>query len=124
MLCIRVRSCAACRYRPFGLRLIRRNAVRRISLSPNGRSGALLIGSRDPAGGFALTVTASVRRPVRLVFAGLPERAEVVAALENAIPDALYHDDVHGRPDWRRHITRHLAGEIRDALAEDTDRCG
>jgi CO/xanthine dehydrogenase FAD-binding subunit len=104
--------------------LMRRTAFRRISLSPNGRSGALLIGTRDPAGGFALTVTASVRRPVRLVFAGLPERAEVVAALENAIPDALYHDDVHGRPDWRRHITRHLAGEIRDALAEDTDRCG
>jgi hypothetical protein len=103
---------------------MRRTAFRRISLSPNGRSGALLIGTRDPAGGFALTVTASVRRPVRLVFAGLPERAEVETALEQAIPDALYHDDVHGRPDWRRHVTRHLAGEIRDALAADAGRCG
>lgn len=104
--------------------LKRRTAFRRISLSPNGRSGALLIGTRDPAGGFALTVTASVRRPVRLVFAGLPGRAELVADLEKAVPDGHYHDDVHGRPDWRRHVTRHLAGEIRDALAEDIRRCG
>ena len=37
--------------------LRRRTAFRRISLSPNGRSGALLIGTLDPGGGFALTVT-------------------------------------------------------------------
>ncbi|MBP1182854.1 xanthine dehydrogenase family protein subunit M [Methylobacterium sp. PvR107] len=104
--------------------LMRRTAFRRISLSSNGRSAALLIGTRDPAGEFALTVTASVRRPVHLVFASLPETAELLARLENAIPEALYHDDVHGRPDWRRHITRHLTGEIRDSLAADTDRCG
>jgi CO/xanthine dehydrogenase FAD-binding subunit len=103
--------------------LVRRTAFRRISLSPNGRSGALLIGTRDPAGAFVLTVTASVRRPVRLAFDELPEHAELAAALEAAIPDALYHDDVHGRPDWRRHVTRHLAGEIRDALAQEPGRC-
>ncbi|MDP4006311.1 FAD binding domain-containing protein [Methylobacterium sp. NEAU K] len=98
--------------------LARRTAFRRISLSPNGRSGALLIGTRDPDGGFALTVTASVRRPLRLAFAALPDRDALARALEHAIPDDLYYDDVHGRPDWRRHMTRHFADEIRDALAD------
>ncbi|MCJ2059691.1 FAD binding domain-containing protein [Methylobacterium sp. J-048] len=99
--------------------LTRRTAFRRISLSPNGRSGALLIGMRDPSGGFALTVTASIRRPLRLAFTDLPDRDALARALSQAIPDDLYYDDVHGRPDWRRHMTRHLAEEIRDALADE-----
>lgn len=98
--------------------LSRRTAFRRVSLSPTGRSGALLIGTRDGEGAFALTVTASVRRPVRIAFPQVPDRAALLGALEAAIPDELIYDDVHGRPDWRRHMTRHLAGEIRDALAE------
>ncbi|MGU3464468.1 FAD binding domain-containing protein [Methylobacterium sp. C33D] len=96
--------------------LARRTAFRRISLSPNGRSGALLIGTRGADGAFALTVTASVKRPLRLAFDGLPGPAELVRALDEAIPDSLYHDDVHGRPDWRRHMTRHFAEEIRGSL--------
>jgi len=100
-----------------------RTAFRRISLSPNGRSGALLIGSVDARGSFALTVTASVRRPRRLVFAALPGRAALIEAIDDAIPETLYYDDVHGRPDWRRHVTRHLAGEVRDALAGEGSPC-
>jgi CO/xanthine dehydrogenase FAD-binding subunit len=96
----------------------RRAAFRRISLSPNGRSGALLIGTRDPDGTFALTVTASVTRPLRLVFAGLPDKPTLARVVDEAIPETLYHDDVHGRPDWRRHMTRHLAQEIADALGD------
>ncbi|ACB22226.1 molybdopterin dehydrogenase FAD-binding [Methylobacterium radiotolerans JCM 2831] len=96
--------------------LARRTAFRRVSLSPNGRSGALLIGTRGADGAFALTVTASVKRPLRLAFEGLPGRAELVRALDDAVPEALYHDDVHGRPDWRRHMTRHFAEEIRGSL--------
>ena len=96
--------------------LARRTAFRRVSLSANGRSGALLIGTRDPHGAFALTVTASVRRPLRLAFKGLPESATLAEAIGDAIPAALYHDDVHGRPDWREHMTLHLAEEIRAAL--------
>jgi CO/xanthine dehydrogenase FAD-binding subunit len=98
--------------------LARRTAFRRISLSPNGRSGALLIGTRESGGAFALTVTASIRRPLRLAFADLPDRDILVRALAEAIPDDLWHDDVHGTPDWRRHMTLHLAQEIRDALAD------
>ncbi|KNY23848.1 FAD binding domain-containing protein [Methylobacterium sp. ARG-1] len=99
--------------------LARRAAFRRISLSPNGRSGALLIGTRGSGGAFALTVTASIRRPRRLAFAGLPDRDTLRQALADAIPDDLWYDDVHGTPDWRRHMTVHLAQEIRAALADE-----
>ncbi|GJD50173.1 hypothetical protein OPKNFCMD_2910 [Methylobacterium crusticola] len=98
--------------------LARRTAFRRISLSPEGRSGALLIGTRDPAGGWALTVTAATRRPVRLALADAPDAAGLRAALAAAIPDALWYDDVHGRPDWRRHVTGLLAEEIRAELGQ------
>jgi len=100
--------------------LSRRAAFRRASLSPGGRSGALLIGTRDADGAFALTVTASVRHPIRLAFPAMPGPATLRRTLDAAIPDALIHDDVHGHPDWRRHMTRHLAGEIRDALEAPT----
>ncbi|MCJ2139903.1 FAD binding domain-containing protein [Methylobacterium sp. E-066] len=99
--------------------LTRRTAFRRISLSPNGRSGALLIGTRDSAGAFALTVTASIRWPLRLAFAAVPDREALKRALAEAIPDELYYDDVHGTPDWRQHMTRHLAEEIRATLADE-----
>ncbi|MCJ2090763.1 FAD binding domain-containing protein [Methylobacterium sp. E-005] len=102
--------------------LTRRTAFRRISLSPAGRSGALLIGTRDVDGAVALTVTAAVRKPVRLTFDALPDDATLADRLGAAIPDALYHDDVHGRPDWRRHVTGLLAREIRDTLRE-AGRC-
>lgn len=98
--------------------LVRRTVFRRVSLSLHGRSGALLIGTRDPDGAFALTVTASVRRPLRLAFTGLPDREALARTLAEAIPSDLYYDDVHGRPDWRAHMTRHFAHEIRDALAD------
>ena len=32
------------------------------------------------------------------------------------IPDGLYHDDVHGEPAWRKHMTLRLAEEIRAEL--------
>ena len=42
-------------------------------------------------------------------FEGLNPQAE--------IPDDLYYDDVHGRPDWRRHLTGLFAEEIRAELS-------
>ena len=98
--------------------LSRRTAFRRISLSPHGRSGALLIGTLGADGAFALTVTASVPRPLRLAFPRAPERDDLLHAVEAAIPGGLYYDDVHGRPDWRRHMTLHFAGEILAELTE------
>ncbi|WP_029352236.1 FAD binding domain-containing protein [Bosea sp. 117] len=98
--------------------LARRFAFRRASLSRLGRSGVLLIGTREAEGGFVLTVTASTRRPVQLAFAEPPSPSGLEAALEAAIPPELYHDDIHGRPDWRRHMTREFAREIRTELTE------
>src|SRR6201996_3896594 len=57
--------------------LRRRSAFRQISLTPVGRSAALLIGSVANDGAFTLTVTASTKRPVKLSFAKLPLPAEL-----------------------------------------------
>jgi CO/xanthine dehydrogenase FAD-binding subunit len=93
--------------------LTRRTAFRQSSLSRHGRSGALLIGTGAPSGGFTLTVTASTPRPIQLSFQGLPAAAELVAAIETTIPLGSYYDDMHGRPDWRRQVTLFHAEEIR-----------
>ena len=100
--------------------LTRRTAFRRIALSPLGRSGALLIGTAGD--GFGLTVTASTKRPVHLRFPATPEAGALRAALQRAIPATMWHDDVHGAPDWRRHVTGLLAEEIRQELGGV--RCG
>ncbi len=96
--------------------LKRRSAFRQISLTPVGRSAALLIGSIDSAGGLTLTVTASTARPVQLSFAKHPQANELREALLHHIPDSLYHDDVHGKPAWRKHMTQRLAEQIRGEL--------
>jgi CO/xanthine dehydrogenase FAD-binding subunit len=98
--------------------LVRRTAFRRASLSPLGRSGVLLIGTLRGAGDMTLTVTASTRRPVQLRFDGVPDPRAVEDGLAANIPDALYYDDIHGRPDWRRHMTFVFAEEIRRELGE------
>src|ERR1700685_540165 len=98
--------------------LRRRTAFRQISLSPLGRSGALLIGTLSPEdGAFALNITAATARPVRLSFADVPSRAALRDKLEAELPVALYYDDVHGAPAWRRHVTLQFAEEIRGELA-------
>jgi CO/xanthine dehydrogenase FAD-binding subunit len=96
--------------------LSRRTAFRRISLSRLGRSAALLVGALTATGDFALTVTASTRRPVRLAFVGIPDESQLKERLAAEIPESLYYDDIHGLPDWRRHMTFEFAGEIRREL--------
>jgi CO/xanthine dehydrogenase FAD-binding subunit len=95
--------------------LKRRAAFRQISLTPVGRSAALLIGTVKDEG-FALTVTASTIRPVQLSFAAMPPASELHDVLMQRIPDMLYHNDVHGKPLWRKHMTLRLAEEIRAEL--------
>jgi CO/xanthine dehydrogenase FAD-binding subunit len=97
--------------------LSRRTAFRRISLSPVGRSGALLIGTLSSDGAFGLNVTAATRRPVQLRFPAIPDAARLEQRIRTDIPDALYFDDMHGLPDWRRHMTFAFAEEIRLELA-------
>src|SRR5258705_7591170 len=57
--------------------LRQRSAFPHISLTPVGRSAALLIGSVTSDGGLALTVTASTARPVQFTFAGIPNSKEL-----------------------------------------------
>ncbi|OKO82632.1 FAD binding domain-containing protein [Bradyrhizobium sp. NAS96.2] len=99
--------------------LRRRSVFRQISLTPVGRSAALLIGTLDGDGALSLTVTASTVRPIKLSFADLPGREALRSAILQQIPEAVYHADVHGRPMWRRHMTLRLAEEIRSELAID-----
>ena len=96
--------------------LQRRSAFRQISLTPVGRSAALLIGSVTGDGNLVLTVTASTTRPLRLGFSGIPAAGELRQAILDRIPDRLYHDDIHGKPSWRKHMTMRLAQEICDEL--------
>lgn len=97
--------------------LRRRVAFRRASLTLHGRSAALLAGTLDPGGGFALTVAASVAAPVVLRFPLLPGADALAARIGDAIPDAAWRRDEHGGPDWRRHMTLLLAEEMRRELA-------
>ncbi|MFZ3415921.1 FAD binding domain-containing protein [Arthrobacter sp. 3Tela_A] len=96
-----------------------RSSLRRQSLTSLGRSAVLLIGRTDPSGLFVLTVTAATVRPVQLRFDRVPSAPELRAALDAAIPSSLYHEDVHGLPEWRRFMTEQLSEEIRFELAGD-----
>ncbi len=97
--------------------LERRTAFRQTSLYGLGRSAALLIGTRDLVdGAFALTITAATVRPVRLRFPELPSASELRAAIGRAVPDDGWFDDVHGLPEWRRHMTYRMGEEIREEL--------
>jgi CO/xanthine dehydrogenase FAD-binding subunit len=97
--------------------LCQRSAFRRMSMTHQGRSTALLIGTLCPEGGqFGLSVTAATLRPVRLEFPSLPDAAALRAGIHDQIPDALYLDDAHGTPEYRRHLTCYFAEEIRREL--------
>ena len=96
--------------------LTRRTAFRQISLAPLGRSGALAIGTLARDGQFALTITASTPKPVKLSFETILSADALRAAIESAIPANGWYDDVHGTPAWRRHMSLHFAEEIRREL--------
>jgi CO/xanthine dehydrogenase FAD-binding subunit len=89
-------------------------AFRQLSLSPLGRSAAVVIGRRSADGTLVVTVTAATPRPVQLRFAAPPTPAELRSSLDAAAPP--YHDDVHGSPAWREAITAHLAREVLQEL--------
>jgi hypothetical protein len=81
-----------------------------------GRSAALLVGTLDPQDGvFMLTVTASTERPHRIKFPKVPNAEDLRARIEREIPK--FFDDVHGTPDYRQHMTFHLAEEIRREIS-------
>ncbi|MCX5012732.1 FAD binding domain-containing protein [Streptomyces sp. NBC_00555] len=99
-----------------------RTAFRQASLYGLGRSGALVIGTSDPAdGSLTVTVTAATTRPFTCWFALPPTAAELRAAIDSAVPPADWFDDIHGLPAWRRHMALRLAEEIRAELTLEDD---
>ncbi|MFI5654535.1 FAD binding domain-containing protein [Streptomyces anulatus] len=97
-----------------------RTAFRQASLYGLGRSGALVIGSLDPLdGSLAVTITAATVRPFRLWFALPPGRSGLRRAIGSAVAERDWFDDIHGLPEWRRHMTLHLAEQVRHELSRD-----
>ncbi len=94
--------------------LRRRGAMRQASLTAHGRSAALLVAT-EAAGRFALTITASTVRPVHAAWPASPTRGTLDTLIAD-FPAELWHDDVHGAPAWRRHMTRRLAAELHEEL--------
>ncbi|MER6374889.1 FAD binding domain-containing protein [Streptomyces mirabilis] len=95
-----------------------RTAFRQASLYGLGRSGALVIGTLDPVDhSLAITITASTVRPVRLWFPLPPTADGLRAAIDAAVADDEWFDDIHGLPEWRRHMTFRYAEDIRRELS-------
>jgi CO/xanthine dehydrogenase FAD-binding subunit len=98
--------------------LRKHTCFRRMSLTHLGRSTALLIGTLSPQDGtFMLTVSASTVRPIRLSFDEVPDARSLRERLRETIADSMYHDDVHGAPDYRKHLTFYFGEEIRRELS-------
>jgi CO/xanthine dehydrogenase FAD-binding subunit len=98
--------------------LSKRFAFRRASLTRFGRSAAFLVGTcHDKAEDFRLTITAATPRPVQLHFERPPSSEALRRTIDDCIPHGGYFNDVHGTPDYKRHLTYHFAEQIRSELA-------
>jgi CO/xanthine dehydrogenase FAD-binding subunit len=94
--------------------LCRRAAFRQMSLTPLGRSAALLIGTRE-GDHIDLTITAAVAQPLQITVPAGVAQTTLAETIDHAVP--AWYDDVHGRPAWRRRITHILAADICAELA-------
>jgi CO/xanthine dehydrogenase FAD-binding subunit len=92
-------------------------AVRQFSLTSLGRSAVLAIAVLEAdRRSFSVTITAATTRPVQLKFDGVPTGWRLAREIDRRIPDQLYHDDLHGSVEWRRHLTYRLADQVRAEL--------
>ena len=101
-----------------GAALEKRFAFRRNSLTHLGRSAALIVGTRNRTGdNFLLTITAATARPMQLSFERMPSAGALRRAIEGAVKDGDWFDDVHGSAPYKRHLTYYYAEQIRTELA-------
>jgi CO/xanthine dehydrogenase FAD-binding subunit len=96
--------------------LSKRYAMRHTSLTKLGRSAALLIGTLGSTDDWLLTITAATDRPVQIRFPAVPTEAELADTIER-LPPQRWFADVHGSADYKHHITRYFAEQIRRELA-------
>jgi hypothetical protein len=54
---------------------------------------------------------------VQLHFEVLPSAEALRRTIDDRIPHGGYFKDVHGTPDYKRHLTYHFAEQIRSELA-------
>jgi CO/xanthine dehydrogenase FAD-binding subunit len=98
--------------------LTKRFAMRQVSLTHLGRSAALIIATvADNNYDFLLTISAATPRPVHIRFEKTPSAAEMHQAIEDRLPPDAWFDDVHGSAAYKRHVTFHLAEQIRAELS-------
>ena len=98
--------------------LEKRFAFRRNSLTHLGRSAALLVGTQTKGSDdFLLTVTAATAKPVQLHFDRVPSSGALHRAIDAAVHDGDWFDDVHGSAPYKRHLTYYYAEQIRAELA-------
>lgn len=89
-----------------------RTGFRRISLSPLGRTGALV--TARVGRGVTFTVTGGTTRPVQLTFDRMPPADTLAASVADI---DCWYDDPHGAPDWRRAMSILFAEELREELS-------
>jgi CO/xanthine dehydrogenase FAD-binding subunit len=90
-------------------------ALRKMALSPLGRSGVVVVGRRAP-GGMVISVTAATIRPYVVVTDSL-DPSEVAGQVDSAIPPDAYFSDPHGAADWRHQVAKVLTREVVVELA-------
>lgn len=95
----------------------KRYAMRHTSLTKLGRSAALIIGTRGDSGDLLMTITAATDRPVQMWFPTTPTAAELRGTIDR-LPAGRWFADVHGSADYKQHITRYFAEQIRAELAQ------
>ncbi|AQA05734.1 hypothetical protein BVC93_28970 [Mycobacterium sp. MS1601] len=96
--------------------------VRRVSLTPDARTAALVIATRwtDPPGRCTVSVTGAVATPQVVQLE--PSAAPAMAAAEVAAwPDEVWLHDTDGSAPWRRAVT---CAFVRDAVARLQDGDG
>ncbi|PYE14709.1 CO/xanthine dehydrogenase FAD-binding subunit [Williamsia limnetica] len=77
--------------------------LRKIAMSPLGRSGAVVIGRATPTG-IVVSVTAATDVPY-VIATDSDDPADVVAQVYSSIPAHAYYSDPHGEAGWRRQVT-------------------
>jgi len=98
--------------------LAKRFAFRRSSLTHLGRSAIIVIGTQTRnSDDLLVTITAATVKPIQLRFDRMPSADALRYAIDSAVPDADYFDDVHGSAPYKRHLTYYHAEQVRAELA-------